>query len=283
MKNSLSRTRRGFTLIEMLVVISIIALLSALIFPVFSRVRENGRKTTCASNLKQLGMAFAQYQQDNKRYPLAGQYQKWANGGHWITGGEAGVPKNYTNTEGGLSDSSSFEYKSPREAYPEKGALFPYIKQSSVYSCPTAPNYTEKKLSYSMNCALTGLSDVRARTPSEIVLLIDEGETLNDGYFWATDNALGTDALMKKHNGGGNLLFMDSHVKFFPFESLPLDRNPAGLAKKVAKTGPVRFLDLGFGPKGASVLPVMQDNPAIPPVTDSCAATLTPSTPTTTP
>ncbi len=53
-------TLRGFTLIELLVVIAIISILAAIIFPVFSSVRENARRTACLSNEKQLGLAFTQ-------------------------------------------------------------------------------------------------------------------------------------------------------------------------------------------------------------------------------
>ncbi|HOM82839.1 MAG TPA: DUF1559 domain-containing protein [Armatimonadota bacterium] len=61
----------GFTLIELLVVIAIIAILAAILFPVFARARENARKSTCQSNLKQLGMAAMQYAQDyDETYPM---------------------------------------------------------------------------------------------------------------------------------------------------------------------------------------------------------------------
>lgn len=63
--------RRGFTLIELLMVISLIAILAALLFPVFAQVRGSARRTACASNLHQIGIAVALYAQDSdERYPI---------------------------------------------------------------------------------------------------------------------------------------------------------------------------------------------------------------------
>src|SRR5262245_48870524 len=65
-----TRTPNAFTLIELLIVIAIIALLAAILFPVFARAREKARQSACASNLKQIGMGILQYTQDfDERYP----------------------------------------------------------------------------------------------------------------------------------------------------------------------------------------------------------------------
>jgi prepilin-type N-terminal cleavage/methylation domain-containing protein/prepilin-type processing-associated H-X9-DG protein len=126
-------SRRGFTLIEILVVIAIIALLAAILFPVFARVRENARRASCQSNLKQLGLAMVQYTQDyDENYP-AGYYHT----GHAVTD-VTGV------------------------GWAEK--IYPYAKSVQVYLCPDdrknlspdlATGVDSHLISYGVNANLT--------------------------------------------------------------------------------------------------------------------------------
>jgi prepilin-type N-terminal cleavage/methylation domain-containing protein len=79
--------RKGFTLIELLVVVAILALLAAILFPVFSRARENGKRASCQSNLKQIGLGILQYVQDyDERMPfvLIGATPSGTASGRWI-------------------------------------------------------------------------------------------------------------------------------------------------------------------------------------------------------
>src|ERR1700744_4715956 len=111
-----SENRKGFTLIELLVVIAIIAILAAILFPVFARARENARRSSCQSNLKQIGLGFMQYTQDyDERMPsqTAVTYNF----------GIAGDP-----ASGG--DSSCF------------GMIAPYIKSVQIFHCPSSTPYT---------------------------------------------------------------------------------------------------------------------------------------------
>lgn len=104
-------SRSGFTLIELLVVIAIIALLAAILFPVFARARENARKNSCLNNLKQIGVGIAQYTQDfDERYPMS----------------EAATGSGDTGTIATIWDPIYWPFR-----------VFPYIKNRQVFICPS--------------------------------------------------------------------------------------------------------------------------------------------------
>src|SRR6202044_2312019 len=85
--------RKAFTLIELLVVIAIIAILAAILFPVFAKAREKARQTTCTSNMKQLGLAVLQYVQDYDESMPTGRFGDSSVGCSGISAG----PACYTN------------------------------------------------------------------------------------------------------------------------------------------------------------------------------------------
>jgi prepilin-type N-terminal cleavage/methylation domain-containing protein/prepilin-type processing-associated H-X9-DG protein len=278
------RLTGGFTLIEVLIVLVIIAILAGILLPVFAKAREGARRTSCASNLRQMGMAFQQYTQDsNRKYPFGGNFQAWADGGHWVAGA-----RNYTGAEHGLATSGpAFTWAgkqtpaiTPSTATVQNGALYSYVKNASSYVCPSTENAADKGLGYSMNCAVSGLSESRIRTPTEIILLVDEGKSLNDGFFWAVNDPANDDddELTKAHNGGGNLLFADGHVKFYPFNSLVLDGSAQGKLNKTRMTGAPRFHDRAFGSRNGSSNAgsdfVTDGTPLDRTTLDSCAETL---------
>jgi len=107
-----NKCRTGFTLIELLVVIAIIAILAAILFPVFAKVREKARQTTCLSNLKQIGLGLIQYSEDNDEF-LA---KAWMGNNGYEPSDPTGGPGN-------------IKYKWMDEIYP-------YVKSTGVYHCP---------------------------------------------------------------------------------------------------------------------------------------------------
>jgi prepilin-type N-terminal cleavage/methylation domain-containing protein/prepilin-type processing-associated H-X9-DG protein len=103
------RQNAAFTLIELLVVIAIIAILASILFPVFGRARENARRSSCQSNMKQMGLGIMQYVQDfDEKYPQ----------GYWY--------------KDNLGDTQGYVHWS--------GATRPYVKSEQLFVCPSDPS-----------------------------------------------------------------------------------------------------------------------------------------------
>ena len=235
MQNTHIKTRRGaFTLVELLVVIAIIGILAAILFPVFARARENARRSSCSSNLKQIGLGLMQYLQDN----------------------DGTFPVTYYDTT-----DNEFKPQGSQGGYTAT-AIYPYTKSAAIWRCPSQkaaffPRYQiyadepigsipyERRMNYAINWyiisrnanAAEPVSEAIVPFPSEIIALAEAGgvnpdpndvrpsNTLNDLWtmVYAGPGEGGcslSDYHCRRqsspHFDGANYLFCDGHVKYLP-------------------------------------------------------------------
>ena len=214
---------KAFTLIELLIVIAIVAILAALLFPTFAKVRENARRTTCTSNQRQIGMAITQYVQDaDEVFPWSYSTDSGAMVG-WPDeiAGYVGL-KNALIGPGRLNCPDS---EVSGQAYAANGQIIGLLDTVS-HSLPQGFYRT-----------VVGLNRISA--PSSIILLTDANTNTASGfgsssrevaYPHAADSAdhsaqswdqvwfgvgpYNNKQISWRHSGGANFLYVDGHVKY---------------------------------------------------------------------
>jgi prepilin-type N-terminal cleavage/methylation domain-containing protein/prepilin-type processing-associated H-X9-DG protein len=237
-------SKRGFTLIEILVTIAIIAILASILFPVFARARENARRVSCLSNLKQIGLAIMQYTQDyDEMYPPT---FKRSSANKTVAQTESGTPGAYFYCSYDGSASSG-------HGYSWMDFIFPYVKSVQIFICPDAsyptaafttdysrcrlsstcsyPSYGINSAFYNVNTAYTGsqawLTPLRmsaVQRASEVIMIMDlnwDNNPTNPASYNA--KTLPTSSLHQyfaPHFDGTNIIFADGHAKWRSSESI---------------------------------------------------------------
>lgn len=219
---------KGFTLIELLVVIAIIAILAAILFPVFARARENARRASCLSNLKQIGLSMMMYTQDYDEHLTA---------------------LNLSNTGVVLPDGSTHT----TELWFQM--LYPYMKNIQVLNCPSEStvvwtsgsytglipygyNYTAPTWVCSSNCGVN--MGTAGQAGASLAAIEDASGTImitDSKYYYSLEpstartaaNADGSNCVSPSFSGGctsarhlGTVgsLFVDGHVKALQWQTI---------------------------------------------------------------
>jgi prepilin-type N-terminal cleavage/methylation domain-containing protein/prepilin-type processing-associated H-X9-DG protein len=233
-------SRRGFTLVELLVVIGIIALLISILMPALSGARAQANTLKCASNLKSIGQVAHMYAQDFKgkvprNYEHGAQYQA----GHILWAEAFG---RYLNK--GFRDDTMGDVSAARDQ-----KLAPEFEKIQVYQCPVNPredmvlDYVSNGWPLTTASTATGsepaLPITKVKQATEIAYLTDASSTnftempFNRFNFYdvlrpsslpmstsTTINPLSRVITDQRHRGAANILYLDGHVSSKPFRSI---------------------------------------------------------------
>jgi prepilin-type N-terminal cleavage/methylation domain-containing protein/prepilin-type processing-associated H-X9-DG protein len=224
-----NNTRRAaFTVIELLVVIAIIAILAAILFPVFARARENARRASCQSNLKQIALGMGMYIQDyDSRYPSPYPLDESSGSKKLIVNSDKSMPSGVYNS---YYVSTTYGSTTYGHYVTWMDLIQPYVKSTQIFACPSAARPTDPSYGYNMVFGSFGsdsywykkvadtywipMLESEVQRPSEVIMFMDSNKADGAGRAAPQSNVAYYERV--PHLEGGNQAYADGHVKWLP-------------------------------------------------------------------